>query len=43
MAVKDALRKLKLHFVVVDLGEVDIMENINEEQRTQLKQKGDAD
>jgi len=37
MAVKDALRKLKLHFVVVDLGEVDIMENINEEQRAQLK------
>ena len=37
MAVKEALRKLKLHFVVVDLGEVDIMENINEEQRTQLK------
>jgi AraC-like DNA-binding protein len=37
MAVKDALRKLKLHFVVVDLGEVDIMENITEEQRFQLK------
>ncbi|WP_372793695.1 helix-turn-helix domain-containing protein [Lutibacter sp.] len=37
MAVKDALRKLKLHFVVVDLGEVDIMENINEEQRFHLK------
>ena len=37
MAVKDALRKLKLHFVVVDLGEVDIMENLNEEQRAQLK------
>ncbi len=37
MAVKDALRKLKLHFVVVDLGEVDIMESINDEQRTQLK------
>lgn len=37
MAVKEALRKLKLHFVVVDLGEVDIMENINEEQRTLLK------
>jgi len=37
IAVKDALKKLKLHFVVVDLGEVDIMENINEEQRTQLK------
>ena len=37
MAVKDALRKLQLHFVVVDLGEVDIMENINEVQRAQLK------
>lgn len=37
LAVKDALKKLKLHFVVVDLGEVDIMENINEEQRAQLK------
>ncbi|MFO7673352.1 MAG: AraC family transcriptional regulator [Lutibacter sp.] len=37
MAVKDALRKLKLHFVVVDLGEVDIMENITEEQRAKLK------
>lgn len=37
MAVKDALRKLKLHFVVVDLGEVDIMENITEEQREKLK------
>ena len=37
MAVKDALRKLKLHFVVVDLGEVDIMENITVEQRFQLK------
>jgi len=37
MAVKDALRKLKLHFVVVDLGEVDIMEDITEEQRAQLK------
>lgn len=39
MAVKDALRKLKLHFVVVDLGEVDIMENINDEQRAMLKQE----
>lgn len=37
MAVKEALRKLQLHFVVVDLGEVDIMENLNEEQRAQLK------
>lgn len=37
LAVKDALKKLKLHFVVVDLGEVDIMEDITEEQRAQLK------
>jgi len=37
IAVSDALKKLKLHFIVVDLGEVDIMENINEEQRAQLK------
>jgi AraC-like DNA-binding protein len=37
LAVKDALRKLKLHFVMVELGEVDIMENITEEQRFQLK------
>ncbi len=37
MAVKEELKKLGLHFVVVDLGEVDIMENINEEQRNQLK------
>jgi len=37
LAVRDALKKLKLHFVVVDLGEVDIMENINDEQRAMLK------
>jgi len=37
IAVKDALRKLGLHFVLVDLGEVDIMENITSEQREQLK------
>ena len=37
IAVSDALKKLKLHFIVVDLGEVDIMENITEEQRVQLK------
>jgi len=37
MAVKEELKKLGLHFVVVDLGEVDIMENINLEQREQLK------
>ena len=37
MAVKEALRKLGLHFIVVDLGEVEIMENISAEQREQMK------
>ena len=37
MAVKEVLKELGLHFIVVDLGEVEIMENISEEQREQLK------
>ena len=37
MAVKEELKKLGLHFIVVDLGEIDIMENISPEQREQLK------
>lgn len=37
MAVKEELKKLGLHFIVVDLGEVDVMENISGEQREQLK------
>ena len=37
MAVKEELKKLGLHFIVVDLGEVDIMENISAEQREELK------
>lgn len=37
MVVKDALKKLRVHFILVDLGEVDIMENINEAQRNELK------
>jgi YesN/AraC family two-component response regulator len=37
MTVKEELRKLGLHFVIVELGEVDIMENITAEQREQLK------
>jgi AraC-like DNA-binding protein len=37
MAVKEELRKLGLHFIVVDLGEVEIMENISPEQREQMK------
>jgi AraC-like DNA-binding protein len=37
MAVKEELRKMGLHFIVVDLGEVEIMETISTEQREQLK------
>lgn len=36
MAVKDVLKELGLHFIVVDLGEVEIMENITLSQREQL-------
>ncbi|MEX1000709.1 MAG: response regulator [Crocinitomicaceae bacterium] len=36
-AVKEVLNKLGLHFIIVDLGEVDVMENISAEQREQLK------
>ena len=31
MAVKEELKKLGLHFIVVDLGEIDIMENVGNE------------
>ena len=37
MAVKEELKKLGLHYIVVDLGEVDIMENISMEKRVLLK------
>jgi AraC-like DNA-binding protein len=37
MAVKEELRNLGLHFMVVDLGEVEIMENISMDQREHLK------
>ena len=37
MMVKEELKKLGLHYVTVDLGEVDIMENITMEQREQFK------
>jgi hypothetical protein len=37
LAVKEELKKLNLHFIVVDLGEVEIMENISTEQREHLK------
>ncbi|MBC7845156.1 MAG: helix-turn-helix transcriptional regulator [Flavobacterium sp.] len=37
MAVKEELRNLGLHFIVVDLGEVEIMETISMAQREVLK------
>jgi AraC-like DNA-binding protein len=37
MLVKEELKKLGLHFIVVDLGVVDIMETISAEQREELK------
>ena len=37
LAVKEELKKLGLHFMVVDLGEVEIMESISVDQREQLK------
>jgi AraC-like DNA-binding protein len=37
MAVKDELKKLGLHFIVVDLGEVEIMENISLTKREDLR------
>ena len=37
IAVKEELKKLGLHFIVVDLGEVEIMENISTEQSGKLK------
>lgn len=38
MAVRDELKKLGLHYIVVDLGVVEIMENISIEKRFLLKQ-----
>jgi len=37
MAVKEELKKLGLHFIVVELGEVEVMESLNVEQREELK------
>jgi AraC-like DNA-binding protein len=37
MTVKEELSKLGLHFILVDLGEVDIMENISATQREELR------
>ncbi len=37
MVVKSELKKMGLHFIVVDLGEVEIMENLSVERLEQLK------
>ena len=37
MVVKEELKKLGLHFIVVDLGEVEIMETLTTDQREKLK------
>lgn len=37
MMVKEQLKKLGLHFVIVELGEVEILENITSEQQKVLK------
>jgi AraC-like DNA-binding protein len=37
MVVKEELKKLGLHFIIVDLGVVDIMENITDKQREQIR------
>lgn len=39
MVVKDALKKFGLHFTPVDLGEVEIMENISDEERYLLNEE----
>ncbi len=38
LAVREELKKLGLHFIVVDLGVVEIMENITPEKRKILKE-----
>ena len=37
MMVKDELKKLGLHFIIIDLGVIEIMENISPEKREMLK------
>jgi AraC-like DNA-binding protein len=38
MMVKEELKKLGLHYVVIDLGVVEILEEMTDEQRRQLKE-----
>lgn len=37
IVVKEVLKELGLHFIVVDLGEIEIMEDITDDQRSALK------
>ena len=37
MVVKEVLKEMGLHFIVVDLGEIEIMEDISAEQREALR------
>lgn len=37
MVVKEVLKELGLHFIIVDLGEIEIMENISAGEREELK------
>ena len=39
MAVKEVLKEMVLHFIIVDLGEVEIMETLNREAIETLKKK----
>ena len=37
MVVREELKKLGLHFIFVELGEIEVMENISEEKKGILK------
>ena len=37
MVVKEELKKIGLHFIIVDLGEIEIMENISDEKMEVVK------
>ena len=37
MVVKEVLKELELHFIIVDLGEIEIMETLSATQREELK------
>ena len=37
IVVKEVLREMGLHFIIVDLGEVEIMETLSTEQKEELK------